>query len=256
MAHDSFLGTFNKSQFSRLVQFARSQLPFTSARIRHLRAELGRTGALQFRFGDDNVPESVTANPSDSYLGKLLAAYQVLGGNPFFDLRSRNKDQAVFIPQGTAAMPPSTTSSGEVMGARGLQDAFSAELIRSLRTPLQETLDYRFSLLERKIRRAIDYADQLQEEITSLEVLRAAATTKGSLEFIANQVQQLISDRNYRAIYDDQAADPLGLNTYAPFSQYDVEAATDAALSTPGRVVERPQRQDSGFVSPGGSGAR
>lgn len=255
MAHDAYLGTFNRSQFERFLAFARSQLPVHAARILHLRAELGRTGSVSFTFGPNNVPESVTANPSDSYLGKLLAAYQVLGGNPFFDLRSRNKSQAIFVVQGTAANPPTSMSHGEVMGAKGLQDAYSAELIRKLRHPLQETLDYRFTFLERKIRRAIDYADQLKDELAELETLQAAATAEGSLEFIANEIQQLISNRNYRAIYDDKSSDPLGLNTYAPFSQYDVEAPIDPAVGAPNRVVQRPQRQDSGFVGPGGSGS-
>jgi hypothetical protein len=255
MAHDHFLGTFNKSQFLRFVQFARSQLPSVAARIQHLRAELSRTGSLRFTFGVDHLPTTVTADPSDSYLGKLLAAYQVMGGNPFFDVRSREKDQAIFVPQGTAAHAPTSMSSGEVMGAKGLQDAFSGELVRKLRSPIQATLDYRFSMLERKMRRAIDYAEQLEDEIASLELTQAAATTKGSLEFIANQVQQLISDRNYRAIYDDQSTDPVGLNTYAPFSQYDVEAPIDPIIGAPNRAVEYPQRQDSGFVGPGGKGS-
>src|SRR5690606_19118665 len=130
-----------------------------------------------FRFDSNHVPEAVTANPSDSYLGKLLAAYEVLGGNPFLDLRSRNRDQAVFVLQGTAADPATRASSGEVLGSRGLQDAYSAELVRKLRRPMQDTLDFRFTALERKIRRAIDYAEQLEDEIGELEVMRAAATT-------------------------------------------------------------------------------
>lgn len=253
MAHD-FLGTFNASQLNRLLAFVRGQLPEVEAKIQHIRAELGRTGSLSFSFGADNVPHAVTANPADSYLGKLLAAYEVLGGNPFFDLRSRNKSQAVFVVQGTPANPSTSMSHGEVMGARGLQDAFSAELVRKLRRPVQDTLDYRFTLLERKIRRALDYTDQLRDELAELESMRAAATVEGSLEFTANQVQQLIGNRNYRAIYDDQGSDPLGLNTYAPFSQYDVEAPVDPVIGAPNRVVERPQRQGTGFVGPGGTG--
>lgn len=252
MAFVEWLGTFNKSQFGRLREFTRSQLPRIDARILHLKADLGRTGSLHFSFDVNHVPEAVTANPSDSYLGKLLAAYEVLGGNPFLDLRSRNRSQAVFIVQGTAARPSTMASDGEVLGTKGLQDAFSAELIRKLRRPLQETLDYRFTQLERKIRRALDYADQLEDEIRELELMRAAATVEGSAEFVVNQVQQLIGDRNYRAIYDDQASDPLGLNTYAPFSQYDVEDPVDSNVSR--RTVERPQRQGTGFVGPGTTG--
>lgn len=255
MAFTDWLGTFNKSQFDRFLSFVRAQQGQIEGRILHLKAEVARTGTLAFRFDSNHVPESVTANPSESYLGKLLAAYEVLGGNPFLDLRSRTRDQAVFILQGTAAEPAARASSGEVLGARGLQDAYSAELVRKLRRPVQATLDYRFTVLERKIRRAIDYAEQLEDEIAELEVMREAATTAGSLEAIANQVQQLIHNRNYRAIYDDGGSDPLGLNTHAPFSQYDVDPPGDPS-SAPNRVVERPQRQGSGFVGPGERGAK
>lgn len=256
MAFDSWLGTFNKSQFDRFITFVRSQVAAIDAKILHLKAELARTGSLTFSFGADNVPEAVTANPSDSYLGKLLAAYEVLGGNPFFDLRARNKNQAVFVVQGTVTNPSTYMSSGEVLGSKGLQDAFSSELVRKLRRPVQETLDYRFNVLERKIRRAMDYADQLNDEIKELEATRAAATSEGSVEFIANQVQQLIGSRNYRAIYDDHAADPLGLNSYAPFSQYDVETPVDPIIGAPHRVVTNPQRQGTGFVGPGDQGTK
>jgi len=255
MAFD-FGGTFNKSQFERFIAFVRAQQVQIEARILHLKAEVGRTGTLVFRFDSNHVPEAVTANPSDSYLGKLLAAYEVLGGNPFLDLRSRNRDQAVFVLQGTAADPATRASSGEVLGSRGLQDAYSAELVRKLRRPMQDTLDFRFTALERKIRRAIDYAEQLEDEIGELEVMRAAATTAGSLEAVANEVLQLINNRNYRAIYDDQGSDPLGLNTYAPLSQYDVDPPVDPVIGAPNRVVERPQRQGSGFVGPGEKGAK
>jgi len=255
VAHDSWLGTFNRSQFERFIHFARAQLPLVESRIEHLRAEKSRTGSLVFGFGSDNIPESVAADPADSYLGKLLAAYEVLGGNPFFELRTRSRSQAVFVVRGTEANPEQTMSNGEPLPARGLQDAFSAELVRKLRAPVQETIDYRTTLLERKIRRALDYGDQLELEIADLRTLQAAATIEGSLEFIANQIQQLFGDRNYRAIFDDGASDPLGITTYAPFSQYDVEPSQDPAIGGPNRIVERPQRQDSGFVRPGGGGS-
>lgn len=253
MAFD-FGGTFNRSQFERFLAFVRAQQAQVEARILHLEAEIARTGTLEFRFDSNNVPEAVTANPSDSYLGKLLAAYEVLGGNPFLDLRSRNRDQAVFVLPGTAAIPATRMSSGEVLGSRGLQDAYSAELIRRLRRPVQDVLDYRFASLERKIRRAIDYAEQLEDEIRELQVMSSAATASGSLDAVANEIQQLINNRNYRAIYDDQGSDPLGLNAYAPFSEYDVDPPVDPVIGAPTRVVERPQRQGSGFVAPGETG--
>jgi hypothetical protein len=248
-----WLGTFNRTQFERFIAFARSQLPLVESRIEHLQAEKSRTGSLVFTFGDDNVPVSVVADPAESYLGKLLAAYEVLGGNPFLELRTRTKNQAIFVVRGNEAKSATVMSNGEVLPGGGLQDAFSAELVRTLRSPINETLDYRSTMLERKIRRALDYTDQLDVEIVQLRTMQAAATTEGSLEFVANRIQQLFGDRNYRAIFDDNGTDPLGNTTYAPFSQYDVESSVDPAVGGPNRIVERPQRQGSGFVGPGGS---
>ena len=249
-----FLGTFNKSQFERFINFARSQVTLVDARIAHLETEAERIGRLVFTFDTNNIPESVTATPSDSYLGKLLAAYEVLGGHPFYDLRSRNKTQPLFVLRSTDDSPATVMSNGEPLPTKGLRDAYSAELIRGLRNPLQATLTRRFERLERKIRRALDYTDQLQDEISDLRVVQSAATIEGSLEAIAAQIQELFGDRNYRAIYDDSSQDPLGINTYAPFSQYDVEPSVDPVVGGPQREVLRPQRQDSGYVGPGGTG--
>jgi hypothetical protein len=55
-------------------------------------------------------------------------------------------------------------------------------------------------------------------------------------------IMELITDRTYRAIHSSK--DPWGAGNYAPFSSYD--AYDDPA--------ESPQRQDSGFVPPGGKG--
>jgi hypothetical protein len=250
-----FLGTFNSTQFERFIDFARSQLPLIEARIKHLDLDIVRIGGLSFTFDSNNVPTAVTASPSDSYLGKLLAAYEVLGGNPFFDLRTRNKTQALFVLAGSESNPATTMSNGEPLPTRGLRDAFSAELMRSLRKPLYDTLDRRFERLERKIRRALDYADQLQDEINDLRVLQSAGTLEGSLEYVANQIEQLFGNTNYRAIYADAGGDPLGINTYAPFSQYDVAPNKDPAAGGPQREVFRPQRQGTGFVGPGSKGS-
>ncbi len=246
MAHD-WLGTFNRSQVERFLAFARANLSTIDARILHLQAEKGRIGTLVFTYDAEHVPDSVTADPTDSYLGKLLAAYEVLGGNPFLDLRSRTKGQPLFVVRGVG-MAPGYISNGEPVTSKGLQDAYSAELIRSLRSPISEALRARFESLERKIRRALDYGDQLDEEVASLQVYKAAAEIEGSLEYVAEQINQLLSNRNYRAIYDDGGKDPLGLNTYAPFSAFDAENSQGTG---PSRTAPGPQRQDSGYVGPG-----
>ena len=246
MAHTEYLGSFNRSQFSRFIAFARSQLPVVAGRISHLEAEISRIGVLTFRY-QKGVPLGFAASPSTSYLAKLLAAYEVMGGNPPIDLRTRLRTDPVFVVRGTEDLAPQYMANGEVIGAKGLADGVTAELMRNAREWLYDTLHYRFGGLERKIRRSVDYADQLQLELQRLQIIQLSATTSGSLEFIASQIEQLFGDQNYRAIFDDSGSDPYGLNTYAPFSSYDT--GPDRGTS------ESAQRQNSGFVGPGERGS-
>lgn len=248
MAYE-FLGTFNRSQFNDFLAFARSQLPYATARIRFLTSESNRIGTVAFKF-NDGVPEGYAATPEESYLGKLLAAYEVLGGNPFLNLRIRQRSQTVYIIQGSETTPAQFTSSGEVVGGRGLMDGPTAELMRVAKSWVNETLQARFNRLERKIRRAMDYRDQLQREIAELEVIQLAAETRGSLEFIASQINEFLDDSNYRAIYDDQGADRFGLKTYAPFSSYDATPPADPNADV-NRERATGQRESGGYRGPG-----
>jgi hypothetical protein len=245
-----FLGTFNRSQFERFIAFARSQLPLVSARILHLEAEVARVGSIVFQY-NKGVPQGYAAEPPESYLGKLLGAYEVLGGDPFVDLRIRLRTDPVFLVRGTEINTPQFMSNGEVLGAKGLSDAPTSELMHQARGWLESTLNSRFSALERKIRRSVDYSDQLTLEIASLRVLLLTATTAGSLEFIASQIDQYFADHNYRAIFDDNGSDKFGFTVYAPFGSYDVGISSTQGVS---RVATSAQRQNSGFVGPGEKG--
>lgn len=243
MAYD-FLGTFNASQFARFLAFAKSQLPLVQDRVQHLEAEIQRTGSIVFRYSK-GVPQGYAADPPESYLGRLLAAYEVLGGNPFIDLRVRLRNDPVYLLRGTETRSPQTLSNGEIVGGKGLSDAPTSELMHDAKAWLETTLQYRFDGLERKIRRAVDYADELRTEAAQLGIIQKAASVTGSLEYIASQVSQYLTDQNYRAIYDDGGGDKFGLNVYAPFSSYDVGNE---------RTAESAQRQNTGFVGPGQSG--
>jgi len=252
MAHD-YLGTFNRSQFERFLAYAQSQLPLVDGRVQHLQAEVARVGSVIFRYSK-GIPQGYAANPSDSYLGKLLGAYEVLGGDPFVDLRVRLRSDPVFRVKGTETQASQFMSNGEVIGAKGLSDAATAELMRTAKTWLGATLDYRFGSLERKIRRAMDYSDELQNEIATLKTIEMTAATAGStdsvtgsLEYLAAQIRQFLADSNYRAVFDDGGGDKFGFNVYAPFSSYDTGG--DGS-----RQAETAQRQNTGFVGPGSSG--
>lgn len=250
MAFD-FLGTFNQSQLTRFMAFARAQLPLVDTRILHLAAEQNRLGAVVFKY-EGGIPVGYSADPSESYLGRLLAAYEVLGGNPFHDLRVRFRTQPIFLVRGTESTPAQYMSNGEVVGAKGLADAPSAVLMGRARVWLEDAIQGRFGSLERKIRRSLDYADQLQQEMDMLTRIKATVEVEGSFEEIAMQLNELMSDPNYRAIFDDQGKDPFGFTTYAPFSAYDAVVSSDP--NKVDRVADGPQRQNKGFVGPGEKG--
>ncbi len=245
MSHD-FKGTFNQSQFNRYAAFARAQKADLIGRISHLAAEQIRLGALSFAFDTDGVP--VTYVPSDdSYIGKLVAAYEVLGGDPFFDLNIRTKDQAVFLRAGDETTPAQLMSDGSVMGLPGLADAQSAELMDMSRAWMVEVLQYKREYLERKIRRAVDYAEQLQDEILQLTLIASANDVPGSLENVFDEISQLITDPTYRAIFDDKGKDLFGKQVNAPFKPY--SAGPDRA---PDDLYGR-DGGDTGVVVPGES---
>jgi len=250
MAHD-FLGTFNRSQFERFIAFARSQLPLIVARRNHLNAELARVGQVVFQY-NNGIPLGYAGDPPNSYMGKLLAAYEVLGGDPFKDLRVRMKTQPVFIIRGDETTDAQVTSGGEPLGGKGLLDGPTAVLMTIAKGWLSETLHGRFNRLERKIRRAMDYTDQLTTELEDLERLQQAAEIEGSLEFVAAQVEQLMGDRGYRAIYDDKGEDPFGQKVYAPLASYDAKQPDNPDVEQT-REIEGTggQKQSGGYTAPG-----
>jgi len=223
-----FKGTFNRSQFQRFVAFARSQLTVVDARIVHLSAEQGRVGALLFSYDAGGVPVGFVAEPADSYIGKLVGVYEVFGGDVLFDLHVRSMNQPVFLMKTDETTPAQLMSNGEVVGAPGLADGESAELMSQAREWVRPVLDYRLDHLERKIRRAIDYSDSLQGEINLLSLIKADKDIEDSFEYIADRVEQLFGDPSFRAIWDDQGKDKFGKLIYAPFLPFSSGTAREA----------------------------
>jgi len=254
MATFNFLGTFNRAQFGRLVAFVRPQMSQIDRRLQHLNAELNRVGRVEFQYDPETKePTAYVAEPEGSYLYRLVACYEVLGGNPFIDLRTRSTAQAVFIRKGDETVSPTTLSNGEALPGKGLSDGPSGELVRRMKEWTEVILERRFGRLERRIRRTLDYADQLEAEIALLETARSSPTR--GFEKTVQDLEQLLNDPNYRAITPD--SDPFGFLTYAPYSSYDVAQSStdDGQPIDPNQLVEReatvPQRQDGVIIKPG-----
>lgn len=245
MAHD-FLGTFNRAQFERFAAFARSQLALVEGRIQHLQAEIDRIGVLVFQYDKGGVPIGYTVDPPESYIGRLMAVYEILGGDAFYDLNVRALTQPVFLHKGSESSNPQMMSNGEILPSGALADAPSAVLMQKARGWIEDTLLYRRDNLERKIRRMVDYVDHLEEEVTLLKTIDGASTDAGSLEEIFKEIQELIDDKTYRAISGD--SDPFGKKAYAPFAAYMPGAK--------GATADSYERTFDGPVEPGSTGGK
>jgi hypothetical protein len=237
MAFD-FLGTFNRSQFDRLVAFARDQIVHVDPRIKHIVSEQTRVGYLRFTYDSAGRPIKYSTGSeggSPTYIGKLMGAYEALGGDPFHELQTRMVSQAVFLPKGTEVSAPKVMSNGEPIPGIGLADAPTAKFVSRIKSGVSGMIERR-AALGRKIRRMVDYGDQLQAEMDSLMALNASAESDGSLENIVTDVKLLLTDRNYRAVSDDKGNDEFGKLTQAPMAG--LNPGPDRA-NPDGLVVER-----------------
>lgn len=240
-----FLGTFTVSQFKRFEAYVRAQKQLVDARIAHLKAERDRIGGLAIAYDKDGNPTHVTSDEQHTYLGRLLGAYEVLGGSVEFDLQVRSSAQPVFRVPGDITRPAQLLSNGEVIANEGLGDAASATTIQAMRKWVEQDLLRRRESLERKIRRAIDYSEQLNAEIAELQLMKGSENEEGSLDYYVSIINGLKVDRNYMAITDDEASpDPHGRFAKAPIARFtpgprgsvsDEFARTVKGLVTPGK---------------------
>jgi hypothetical protein len=214
-------GTFTRSQFESFRSYVSEQFHLIDARIKHLKAERARIGDLAFAFDAAGLPLQVDNDPPTTYVGKLFGAYEALGGNAQFDLQFRSGSQPVFRIAGDASRAAQLLSNGEAIRDHGLGDAESAVTVQALRGWVSADLARRRDYLERKIRHALDYSEQLGTEINELQLLKGAPEQEGSLAYYMAIIDSLAVNRNYMAITDDTASpDPHGKFAKAPVAAF------------------------------------
>jgi hypothetical protein len=185
-------------------------------RINHLTAEIGRIGNINFTYDAGGNPTSYVASPKSSYIGKLVMVYEILGGDPLYDLQVRSQAQAVYLVAGTKTAPAQMMSSGDIVGQPGLDDALSCSLVQQMKGWTEEVIQYKRENIERKVRRALDYVDQLTAEQKLLLLMTSDATTQGSHADLTTQIAALLADPTYRAVYNDTNNDFFAKFVNAP----------------------------------------
>ena len=243
MAH-SFQGTFTASQFARFKTYVQNQAQLIDARIAHLDAERARIGDLVFAFDSGGAPTAMADDPPDTYCGRLFGAYEALGGDAEFDLQVRSTSQPVFRIAGDETQAAQLMSNGEVLSVLGLSDAESSLAMQSLRSWVSDDLQRRRDSLERKIRRAVDYSEQLSAEISNLKLMKGSVDVRGSLAFLLSSIDTLTADGQYTAITQDNNSDPHGKFARAPVAGYTPGGGGKGASAT------TYERTTNGLVKP------
>jgi hypothetical protein len=155
MAFDYF-GTFTTSQWLDFRDFTEIQKVELEGRRRWLSAQLAGTGQVSCTYDEDNmIPVEFSAAPN-TYIGKLLLAYRMLGGIPERNMLLRTRDKVVFLKRGaTGEDAPGYTN--------GRMDRGTQRYDRSLGLRVERLKKWQIEIIKSK--REVDYADQLEQEL-------------------------------------------------------------------------------------------
>ena len=243
--HLTFYGTFTLGQWEELRQFALIQATDIGARSAWITRELATVGIFSTIYDPNtNFPVSFTVAGPTSHGAKLLQAYRALGGFPEQDFLLRTSDQPVYLVQGTPVIM--NDASGVAQG--GFSDVFSngkryrgnQRFDRDLGFPMEKFKKWQLEAIKRKrehlefkLKRALDYSDQLQSEKTFLNMMIAPGTTNDVNGQIANLIALFHRPGAMNVI--DNILDIFGFNIGRPGdtavpNEVQVAPATDQRL--------------------------
>jgi hypothetical protein len=217
----NFFGTFTTGQWEELKNFTEIQQVDLYQRKLWISRELARAGVFVTQY-DGNTPVAFAA-VSGSYADKLLQAYRILGGVPERDMLLRTSDQPVFAVRGA---PLTVDTNSEVGGGyadsysngrrdRGSQ-AFDRDLgllVDQLKSWQREAIKLKREHLEFKIKRALDYADQLQQESNFIDLLMGVGLGNVSDQITNVEIGMVTPDA---ANVVDNTGDIYGLDIGTP----------------------------------------
>lgn len=174
----SFLGTFTTGQLEQLRKFAKVQEVELASRRKFLVRKMYEIGAFVTLFDAATKLPLRYSVSYGSYAGKLLQAYKALGGHPEKEFILRTRDQPVYLTLGSPidTQNPQNAQSGfsdqysNGRRNRGDQrfDRDVAVLVEKFKEWQLEPIKRKRENLEYKLKRALDYFDELQLEYDML----------------------------------------------------------------------------------------
>jgi len=197
----AWLGTFRQGQWRRYREFVLAERRDASARITTIQAELARIGnvTVTYEVADNGqVTEKRTGlliDPPESSLGKLMAAYTSLGGNPLdismflmpdqvqltadgetvetqpsrgvlYPLEGEYKFDGDQFPQGAPSLQ--TFDWRRLGGRRSLDDRDVGDLVDLSRRWISQSIKFKRNDIEARILKLCDLREQLVAELNQI----------------------------------------------------------------------------------------
>ena len=175
----NFFGTFTIAQWEAFKAFTSIQEYDLNARKDWLEKQLNNNGKFTTVYDSDNMPIKFTAT---GYAGKLLEAYRILGGFPEREMLLRTRDKPVYLIRDEVER---RNSKGDVTGGYGevysngrrwrgnmRYDRDLGLLVDRVKGWQLESIKLKRERLEFKIKAALDYSDQLEQEIKMIDEVK------------------------------------------------------------------------------------
>lgn len=215
----NFWGVFTEGQYEAFKNFSLIQKTDINGRKKWLETERKRIGIFSTEYDDDNNPVRYSCSPAISYGAKLLEAYRILGGIPEEDFLLRTIDKPVYLTEGA---PLSVDKDGSVTGGTSSEFSdgrryrgpirFDRDMglkVDRLRSWQLEQIKFKREHLEFKIKRCLDYSDQINNEIVQLTVL--AGEGLQSVDDLIITIDQAIAAPNQLNVPRGTSDDKFGL---------------------------------------------
>ena len=188
----NFFGTFTSAQWEAFRAFTVMQSSELDARVAWLKAELLRVGIFETSYDNNNTPVSFTCMPVYSYGAKLLSAYRVLGGEPERDFLLRTRNMPVYLKRSVNGYSDEYTN-GRVHRGEMRNDRDIGLVVEKLKWWQLEAIKMKREHLEFKIKRTLDYSDQLDQE---LQLLKRYLADETIFDFISSIQIKMVDNVN------------------------------------------------------------
>lgn len=182
-----------------------------------MQALLNQVGAWTTSYDANNNPTAFVCTPQTSYGGKLLTAYRCLGGVPEEDMLLRTRNLPVFLTRGTSADIQNQSDNSTTQSSTGYSDIYSngrrargsmrfdrdiGLAVTAVKSWQLEAVKRKREILEFKIKRALDYSDQIQVEISQIATLLGDGP--GSVAALIANVESMMFSSGRMSVIDNE----------------------------------------------------